>query len=949
MKKICLFIAVIASFFLVKAQCPNSLQLSIKNVAASACPSSGIITIGSNAPFNSLVYTILSGPSGAPVNTPQNDSTFSGLPAGNYTFQAACAIDPTVSNTISATIADNYLPITNVTCNVTSNCGTFTAGGTITTVVAGGKAPLEYSIVNSTNPNYPDSQSSYGTSNSLIVNAFGTYQIRVKDACNQFSTKTVTLSAPPPVYFSPYGTPTGTLNNQPCGSNTFSTNYNLKNALTGNTVDKANYLNPGFKLEVYDGGAGCTQGAKLNSSTILVTAAGSVILPVSPSKKYYFVLTDACGQVSSYCWDGTASTTMGVSYRVDPFGCNTPGSPLTENIWSGDITFANYPVNFVIKNSGGTIVNTVTVFDGNPHQLASGLPQGSYTVSATDACGAVYTKVVGMQSGAPSASYMGSNFECVFGVPESEVGTAPATIHFNGAVMDMGSAVVTILSGPSQVGIAGYKDQNGNYSWMNLLPGNYVFQITTSCGASTVPLTLSFPTVLTRSITAIAISNCSANGTVTGTGLFNGAGVVTYSLLDGNDNVLIADQPGSVFTNLLPGNYKVAMNIAYVCDATRIPTSIISNTVTVTNSTAGPQVVKKFGVICEDGIGNPLGTGSIYLTLAGASPVMLQYKKSIDATWIVYSSNASTTETITGLLPNVTYDIQVVSCGVTAATQVVVGHLAPLSVTNTLNPCAGSSYVLAIPEMPGATYSWVNPAGVVVSNISNYTISNYNASYDGVYTCTVTFNSCVVRTVNVTLNSTMCSLPLPIRLTSFTATNNNCKAQLAWSAVYHNTDKAFVVERSLNGKDFSPIMTMTVQVANGQYNYTDVTDALNHGNVYYRLRLVDMDGTFIYSAVEIVKACSNGQYNGNDLVVVPNTARVGENVSLIYKGMRVSGVYVIFNAAGQEVKRSSNISISDDTGGTIDVSLQGLKAGVYILRFMTNEGKILGYQKLSLY
>ena len=57
----------------------------------------------------------------------------------------------------------------------------------------GGNPPYQYSVIKTNDPGYPDSNSQY-TSNPVVnVNDFGTYQIRIKDNCNSYTTFTKTI------------------------------------------------------------------------------------------------------------------------------------------------------------------------------------------------------------------------------------------------------------------------------------------------------------------------------------------------------------------------------------------------------------------------------------------------------------------------------------------------------------------------------------------------------------------------------------------------------------------------------------------------------------------------------------------------------------------------------------------------------------------------------------
>jgi len=946
------FTAAILTSSIARAQCPANIVLNIRNNTAANCPSTGSITIGSNAAAGSLQYTITSGPSGAPVNIPQSDSSFNALMAGAYRVKATCVSNPSDSSSINFTIANGYTAMSNIATTITSNCGSGAAGGTVKiTGVTGGKLPLQYSVIQNSDPNYPDNLSVYGTTTNFTPTAYGVYQVRVKDACGQLFTKTIQLAQSlPPVKLG-----MNFNNDNPCNSTTWDAEYWVIDPNTQTTLPIEPYFDAGgISIKVYQATSSCGKGALLATYANLTTT--SLQLPKIANNQYYFEVTTPCGNTYSYCYDYSASFEEYVYLATNTSGCGSTSPAATMNIFSTDLGFINYPLTVsVTPKSGGATTNYT--FNSGTISI-TGLTLKNYKVVVKDACGVtVDSETISnpATSGSPSVYFVNpGDFDCLNGSLTTQEGTVHIGVGIQGFLPNLANATsVKITAGPSNVGIAGTENPAGSgvYYWQNVLPGNYSMAVVTPCGTTNLNFTVTPPWgTLVQHINAIATSFCGGSGTVqidTANTKYNGYGSIYYTLVNAATNVGIDSNVTGVFANLSAGNYYINMAVIDYCGdhIYYIP----SNTVTVNNAGTAAQVSKKLGVICEDANGNLLTTGTAYLELTGAPPITLEYKLSTSSTWITYSSNSPTSVALSGLVPNAIYDIRATSCGISSSTQVSISKLDPVRINNTTNPCPNSPYMLTIPEMPGATYSWKNPAGITVSNTYYYSIPSYNASYDGVYTCTVTFGSCVTRLVTVKLNSLMCAQPLAIKITSFVATNDNCKAVLEWSSVYHNTDREFVVERSTDGRSYTDIATIPVKLANAQYTYTDVTDDINNGNLYYRLKLVDLDGSIAYSSTEVVKSCTGNQYDENSFAINPNPAAVGQNVTITYQGAKISGYYTIMNTAGQIIFRSDRVTNSSGVSNTINVSLQNLTAGVYIVTFATDDNQIAAHQKLVVY
>jgi|GEM_PF-769380 hypothetical protein len=938
------------------AQCPSSISLSIRNNTAASCPSSGSITVGSNAAAGALQYTIVSGPSGAPLNAPQSDSVFNALPGGIYTFKANCVIDPLVSKTITVTVNSTYTPISNIATNVVSNCGSGVAGGTITTTgVTGGKAPFQYSVIKNNDASYPDNLSNYGSTMSYNATSYGVYQIRVKDGCGQVYTKTVeVVRGLPPVKM------VGNFyDDLPCGSNQYSFVYWLEDSITRAPVAGTPYWNAGgLTVKIYEATAACTKtGTLLASYTGLVT--DNFAVTKSATGKYYIEVTTPCGNKDSYCADYTdGRNTPYIHFGSASGGCGTGPSPATMSIYAKDFNFLHFPVTISVVNkvTGVPVSGSpFTVTAPGSSTVLTGLTPADYIVTSTDGCGRQIGKDTVknvLNAGTPSLSmYMPGDFDCVGGEMTSQEGTARVGVQLNGYIPGSSdNPTVKIISGPSNVGITGLNMPAGStlYYWQNMLPGSYTLRVTTACGTTDLPFTVTLLWgSLSRHIKAMATSFCGGNGRAEidpDQTEYNGYGALDYVLLNTGTGMRIDSNTAGVFTNLPAGTYSILMKNNNYCSGTY--NYLASNVVTINATGAAPLIVKKIGVVCEDVNGNQLTKGSAFLELAGVSPLKVTYRKQGASSWTTLSNNAPNTINIDNLEAGVIYDVLVLDgCGISTGTQVAIGALMPIRVSNTLNPCINQPYTLSIPEMPGAVYSWKNPGGVVVSNQSNFDIANYNASYDGIYTCTVTLGSCVSRVVSVGLNSTACGIALPVTLLSFAAERTPGGVKLDWKTSSEKNSAYFEVQRSTDGRDYQSIAVVNAMQnsqAVQEYHFTDV--AAPAGTLYYRLKMTDQDGSFRYSNTRIIRDGEQAGAGEGKVTLMPNPVMSGQQVALQYEGNAFNGTYQVINTAGQTVTFGT---VHVNTNAQTMIALPALNSGMYILRCMAENGTVICQEKLT--
>lgn len=94
--------------------------------------------------------------------------------------------------------------------------------------------------------------------------------------------------------------------------------------------------------------------------------------------------------------------------------------------------------------------------------------------------------------------------------------------------------------------------------------------------------------------------------------------------------------------------------------------------------------------------------------------------------------------------------------------------------------------------------------------------------------------------------------PVPVELLEFKGSLVNNNGFLRWKTINENNTSAFIVERSIDAVNYKSISTILAANTAGihQYKLTD-PDITSCGVaiVYYRLKLIDLDGKFMYSNI----------------------------------------------------------------------------------------------------
>lgn len=121
---------------------------------------------------------------------------------------------------------------------------------------------------------------------------------------------------------------------------------------------------------------------------------------------------------------------------------------------------------------------------------------------------------------------------------------------------------------------------------------------------------------------------------------------------------------------------------------------------------------------------------------------------------------------------------------------------------------------------------------------------------------------------------------LPVTLLDFAAQRRHQGVELTWRTIHEMNLVRYVVERSENGEAFNEIGKVNVSgqfaVSSKQYRYIDVRLPTVNRQMFYRLKMVDNDGSFSYSKIASVQLSVN---SASQVAVYPNPVKDDFTVS----------------------------------------------------------------------
>jgi hypothetical protein len=165
---------------------------------------------------------------------------------------------------------------------------------------------------------------------------------------------------------------------------------------------------------------------------------------------------------------------------------------------------------------------------------------------------------------------------------------------------------------------------------------------------------------------------------------------------------------------------------------------------------------------------------------------------------------------------------------------------------------------------------------------------------------------------------TVAGNPLPLDWISFTGNRQDSKVVLKWVTENEVNTSHFVVERSNNGIDFTRMGDVSAKGnAHNEYAFDDLHPF--KGANFYRLKQVDQNGVFKYSAIVKVYFSDDAT---NTMRLYPNPAKT--TVFIEFSGREKDVIIQLYDAAGKMVYNNKMVNQT-----VLPVPVSNLSKGMY--------------------
>jgi hypothetical protein len=239
-------------------------------------------------------------------------------------------------------------------------------------------------------------------------------------------------------------------------------------------------------------------------------------------------------------------------------------------------------------------------------------------------------------------------------------------------------------------------------------------------------------------------------------------------------------------------------------------------------------------------------------------------------------------------------------------------------------------------------FNSTNPQGLGTDNTIRYFSDNLSA-YAGQQAYVAMYARRAVSSTSPDIDILVDSFEIkdatvtPVTLVSFRGEKAGRTNKLQWQTANEQNNAGFELQRSANGTSFSAIGQVASRAVNGsstaplQYGFDDV-QPLNGAN-YYRLKQLDKDGRYTYSATVLLKGekVTSVQLG----VVYPNPVTSVLQFSVAAPANR-KVTFVVTDLSGRIMLSSLQQLTEGDN--TIQLPVGKLSAGTYLLKAVCAEG-----------
>lgn len=314
---------------------------------------------------------------------------------------------------------------------------------------------------------------------------------------------------------------------------------------------------------------------------------------------------------------------------------------------------------------------------------------------------------------------------------------------------------------------------------------------------------------------------------------------------------------------------------------------------------------------------NPASTATVAATAIRYSTIGTAPNRRFICSWENIPMFSTSCETVTAS----NYSAQV---KIFETTNTIEIHVKNKKVCSTWN---NGQAIMGLQNYNGTIY--IPPVNATAHNATASTPYNQwtmtNTAYKFTTTCGTSSGGCIL---------------LPIEMVYFKGKEENGVNVLQWETSSENNMKEYVLERSLDAKNFTDIAHVSAHNKPSAYSYSD-TDFPKGFVVYYRIRQVELSGNEKESTIVVISPLENSKVTATNLFPNPANHSFDIGVGSTFPGEIEIAVY---NSFGEKVISQKEFLVGFNS---FTVNTESLQTGVYFVEVLSDQQN-LSKQKLMI-
>jgi len=177
---------------------------------------------------------------------------------------------------------------------------------------------------------------------------------------------------------------------------------------------------------------------------------------------------------------------------------------------------------------------------------------------------------------------------------------------------------------------------------------------------------------------------------------------------------------------------------------------------------------------------------------------------------------------------------------------------------------------------------------------------------------------------------------LPVELSLFEVEQNGCSVSINWEAFSEDRFEYYEIERSFNDElNFESIQLVT---SNESMEYFWKDETVNTGRNFYRLKMWDLNGSFINGPVEVaIVDCGESEDNKIHIFPNPIVPEIYSSVTIRLNFPSASHIYVV-DMFGHQLMTMP--LVLENGWNNLDIPIHQLSSGTYFVNVENETGEI---------